>query len=848
MRYSPLAVLALTAAVSLPSPAGAQTPRVEITGVRVGFPGSIHRAGSGMGPQGRFKPGHWAPVYVDLDVRDAALKAGTYVLQVETTDSDDMQNVYTERRFLPTIEAKEQPTLLTYVRLGNIGSELTVKVLDADPKSERVYRYKHLTQSDINSRSARGYTYGYLTLGGKVRSLYKALATSKGNQGGVVVGNPQAGMGPAAAAGGQDGDEEPDPEEGDNRSFAHVDAVAQMPTYWFGYQAADTVILLTGTQQFVNDLIAGQKDDPFAARRDALAEWVRRGGHLVVSVSANHQEVNQILEQMKIIDLKIEGRTQVQRLQGVEHRVGATVPFVGVAPKNQPGDRPPVEIAKLTLKPGSGVQVLAYDRLVPEGTQPGDALPAIVQAPCGLGRVIVCAFDLDQAPFTAWKGQNRFWEHIKTINEPSDIGEASNQNQWRGGFGMNNDNTELAGKLVHSLESFPDVPVISFGWVALFILVYILIVGPLDYFFLKKVVKRLELTWITFPAVVIVISAVAYFAAYYLKGKDLRINKVDVVDVDLHGNNVYGSTWFTLFSPRIQNYTIGVEPGTGWGAEEKDPRKYEPFVGWLGRPDEGWGGGRGGSQGLFRRAYNYTPDLSKTYGDQAACSGLIGVPIQVWSTKNFSASWARPIKDNELMEAELHVANNDPAKKKLSGTITSKLPVELRDVVLFYRDNCYALDNLAPGSPQRIDDKMGREVNPQTWFGQALGQPNMQKPGRRGAAYGQDVAQPVGSYIKSILFHAYPKDNTQQNVKNSSLRHLDEKWRLDAKNTGEAILFGVAVPPAGQANEGNAEELSQGGLSASKLWLGKLPGTGTRDRIDGTLSQETYVRVYIPVK
>ena len=32
-------------------------------------------------------------------------------------------------------------------------------------------------------------------------------------------------------------------------------------------------------------------------------------------------------------------------------------------------------------------------------------------------------------------------------------------------------------------------------------------IGPLDYLFLKKVVKKLELTWITFPTVVLVVSA-----------------------------------------------------------------------------------------------------------------------------------------------------------------------------------------------------------------------------------------------------------------------------------------------------------------------------------------------------
>jgi hypothetical protein len=831
MRYLPLAALALAAALALPGPAGAQ-PQVEITDVRVGFPASLHRANTGLGIQRRFKSGQWAPVEVDLALKKGSppLNANTYFLQVETTDSDDMQNVYVERRFLEGVDPEKPRTVLAYVRLGSGNSELTVKVFDAT-KPDLELRHKQLKTGDF-SNPMPPHAYGYLSLGGKVRGLYKALVVKQ--VGGVGVGNV-GGMVPAPQPG-EEGQEEPDPEENGNRIFAHCETVAQMPTYWFGYQPADTVILLTSTKQFVDDLNAAQKDDPIAARREALAEWVRRGGHLIVSVSQNHQEVDQILAQMKVIDLATKGRVQVPRLQGVEEWAGFRgAPLVGVAPRNQPGAaRPDVEIA--VLKPGPGVQVLAYDKAAvrdPNAPPPPDAHPVMVQAPCGLGRVIVCAFDFDQAPFSSWKGQTNFWQQMKTINEPADVDLGGGQQMPR--WNVQTDNTELAGKLVRSLEAFPDVPVISFGWVALFILIYILIVGPLDYFFLKKVVKRLELTWITFPAVVIVISAVAYFSAYYLKGKDLRINKVDVVDVDLHGNAVYGNTWFTLFSPRIQNYTIGVEPGTGWGAEEKDPKKYSPFVSWMGRPDENMYGGHGGSQGLFRRAYNYAPESS----------GLVGVPIQVWSTKTFSASWNRPIKEKELFDADLHLAVND--KNKLSGTITSNLPVELRDVVLFYRDKYYALGNLAPGNPQRIDDKMAQGNNLQAWFTQALAQPNVQRPGRRAGGTGQDMAQPVGTYIKSILFHAYPGDNSQQNVKNSALRFLDEKWRLDDKITGEAVLFGQAVPPAALASEGNAEELSQSGLSASKLWLGKLPGSGTRDRIDGTLSQETYVRVYIPV-
>jgi hypothetical protein len=92
--------------------------------------------------------------------------------------------------------------------------------------------------------------------------------------------------------------------------------------------------------------------------------------------------------------------------------------------------------------------------------------------------------------------------------------------------------TDLASQLRVALEQFPRVKLIPFGWVAFLIFLYILAIGPGDYLFLKRVVKRMELTWLTFPAIVIGVSLLAYYAAYRLKGDDLLINKIDVVDVD----------------------------------------------------------------------------------------------------------------------------------------------------------------------------------------------------------------------------------------------------------------------------------------------------------------------------
>jgi hypothetical protein len=458
----------------------------------------------------------------------------------------------------------------------------------------------------------------------------------------------------------------------------------------------------------------------------------------------------------------------------------------------------------------------------------------------GLGRVWVLGFDLDLPPFSTWDGQganksNGFWTKFvrgELGREPAP--DVNPQQRW---MVNQQDSNDVGSTLQRSLEDFEDVPVISFGWVALFILVYILVVGPLDYFFLKKVVKRLELTWITFPTVVIAISVAAYFTAYYLKGNDQKINKVDVLDIDLSGQEAFGHTWFTVFSPRIQHYTVGVEPSAPeWAAAKTDPdRDYSVVVTWMGRPDTAWGGtGRSGSQSLFRRTYEYEPDAT----------GLRGVPIQVWTTKTFAASWEMPLDANKpLFKADLRWPKN--RKELLSGTITSGLPVELEDVYLFVNKDdggrWYFLDRLLPDDPRRIDAVLkGTSKMEKDWVtGGVAGTPIRQNtPGRRN--YGT-VAQPAGSVIKRVLF-TEAEGNSQ--VRNYALRNLDQTWRRT--DPEEVMLFGRVAPKAGPA-----EEVARSPAAACRLWLGPggPPGVNRpRPILPGTLNQETFVRVFIPVR
>src|SRR5262249_37359511 len=162
-----------------------------------------------------------------------------------------------------------------------------------------------------------------------------------------------------------------------------------------------------------------------------------------------------------------------------------------------------------------------------------------------------------------------------------------------------------------------------------------------------------------------------------------KINKIDLIDIDLRtqlndklqpsGATAYGTTWFTILSPRIQNYTIGIEPQTKpWLL--KEGALGQPPVTWLGRarPKGIARTGRTRSQGLFTRPYAYDTDAA----------GLRDVPIPVWTTKAFTASWSAPFAQLPL-EVDLRYEVGRP--EKVSGKIKSNLPFVLTDIGIVYQ-------------------------------------------------------------------------------------------------------------------------------------------------------------------
>jgi hypothetical protein len=734
----------------------------------------------------QFKAGAWTPVYVDITAGLQGCPKSELV--IESIDSDDVRNRY--RVALPSLEPGEQYLATAYTRPGGMGAEVMASiVLDG----------RTIAKKDDTFTAMDAGQQLFVSIGSKVPSLRRALNPNEKDNDEVI-------------------------KETGRRRVTAIEDVRMMPNQWFAYEPVDLLILPTGNRDFLNALLNERQGS-----KEALVEWVRRGGNLLVSVGRNQDFVARLDPIAGILPVTLTGTLQRENeLRELGAWAGASMRLL-TAEGKQAG----IEVAKIERKPGKEV-----DFILPNHEPKPDEALIIVSGAYGLGRVTVVAVDLDQPPFTSWEmeSQTKFWKQLLDLN-PKRIAPATPvEKQMPNQFAAMPENYQLAAQLERNLEDFEDVPVISFGWVALFILLYILVVGPLDYFFLKKVVKRLELTWITFPTVVITISVVAYFTAYWLKGNDQKINKIDLVDIDLHTQQVYGNSWFTIFSPRIQHYTVGLEPATpGWAAAPPANQTSPPVtVSWMGRPESGWGGsGRQHSQGLFRRTYDYVGEAQ----------ALKGVPIQVWSTKSFSASWQAPIDPaHPLITSDLHHPTGDTAGTKVSGTITSHLPATLEDVFIYHHGKWHKLESLLTGGTLRVDKALDDPAGfaMEEWYTQVPTTYSARRPRNTSGSYAtnqQPPAENTPQIIKRLLFY---KSNDRE--RNDTLRNLDQTWRLN--HNDEVFLVGRVA-----RDEGLAKDMNTSASASSRLWLGSLPGTGEPlPDLQGTLAQETYVRVILPVQ
>lgn len=817
MRYL-LVPLAAVACLFTPALVSAQMI-AKIDKVRVGFKPYNENVNFA-----RYKVGLWTPVYVEITAgpNGVAARPGEppAFLKVTTPDFEGVETIY---RTPVRIEPNETVVVVGYTKTGNSSGDIKVEL--------------QVGKRGIHSPPERpmGMELGghvYLTLGRRVSDLPAALRPKEEKKDNNV----------------QFRDSE------QRRAAVFEDEADFLPRHWFGYDGVDLIFLSADNRQLLTKLA----DQGHVDQLKALVQWVRRGGRLVIPMSKQTQElVSNLLSKgawqppVPIVPpaQTAEGFRQPDRLPSVAHWGDVN------APLPNPGEKPP-SIAQ--LEP-AGANPSDWDIEARAGE---DGPPLIARLRYGLGQIVYFAFSLDDPAMTQWPARTDFLRRAVTKLAPRSGQDAQNPNQPMR-FGRGADLSDVSSQLYNQLDNF-DVQVIPFAVVAVFILLYVIVVGPLEFILLKYVFGRLEWTWITFPTVVVGVSVIAYFSAYAIKGQDLKINKVDVVDFDLRSDldargharvpHAYGHSFLMILSPRIQSYTVGIEPNPAfWGDEPPNNPLSADVVSWMARPEaDNFGGmGSGGTgQGFFRKPYYYgSQDPGSPPRDETLPTGVTGVPIPVWMSKAFTAAWEAPTKVPPVIaELAYHHQPVDGRDLKVTGTLRSNLAVDLVDLWLLYGGKAYPIESGLPAAkdgaaPIKIRTELNQGKPLRDWFNI---NPVTTRPQTSQGAY-----DPTG-VVKQMLFHE--QFDMTHNLANHSQRRLDLSWRLTDepaqgqfdRRTREAILVGRV-----QFRTGSAEELTRDAERPlpTRLWLGGLPEPGEqRPIMSGTLNQDTFVRVILPVK
>jgi hypothetical protein len=740
-------------------PSQAQPQRlIEIESVRVGFPTSSSDL---------IKPGKWVPVNITVGpgLKDRVLTADfTGTLEIETKDGDGWTTRIVRQNIAVTRERNREMFQVLIKVAGSDDVVVTLKGKVGQTEVAHVFNYPRDRESNASIYRGELNMGDSLILGiGNVQGLLTVADES--NQG----SNNQRTL---------------------TRRVALPTRRQELPDQWYGYESVDAIVIATG-KAWGNSLAQDLAKD--SVRAAALEQWVLQGGHLIVSVASNAEKVGnpQDFPLERLLPMKVDraGAIKAERLDGLRDFVTKGVPS---AIRQKEGEVRAIsaEYARLDPKPGLFALTAA---LVSDNVK----RPLIVRSAYGLGKITLIGFDTDSEAFHNWDWKTDFWS--ATLEAKTAVGSNQRLNQWA----QFQDDSSL--DLANRIESFGDVPVISFAVVALFIGIYIILIGPVDYFILKKIFKRLEYTWFTFPTVVLAVSLAAYFGAYYLKGDKLRLNKVDLVEIDTAHQQVMGTTWLAIFSPRLQNYNVDIEP--------QGISSPAVTLSWLGRATMGARGIGQSQGGLFERLYDYNPNAT----------GIRNLPIQVWSEKSLEARWsgtfdrAQPAIESKLQKDGLY----------LKGSLTYRLPQKLEGAKLFYSDKYWPLGTLDPGTTITIDPPRRESIsslNDQYFDGKFINSTSQQP----------DFAKP----LNHLVFNTKAKNDGQVPV-NEYLHYLNQGWRLK-DDYQEAILMGTF-----RDEYGEAPSLNQGGILGTKIKLTNRDGS---DLVNGTLRQATFLRVYLPLR
>jgi hypothetical protein len=533
------------------------------------------------------------------------------------------------------------------------------------------------------------------------------------------------------------------------RKLIELDGITDLPTDWFGYDGVDVLVIAAGDGKLSKALAE------YKAKFAALQRWIELGGRLVILCSGKHSEA-MLGENEPLASLAPGTLAEVVRLPdaGPLERFAAVVaPIAGAE----------IQVPRLEDVVGS---VDAYS-----GRRPTD-LPLVVRSARGFGEITFVGVEFSEPPLSTWSGRTAF---LRALLRPYVAeGAASDSSQRLMTTGFN----DLSGALRQQMgRTFRLVVPIGFPIVTGLALAYLLFLGPLDYMFVNRWVRRPLMAWISFPIIVAAFSVIAIAVGNWSKGSaNARVNQMELVDIDTMSGQARGTFWATLYSPDARRFDLAVKlPMTA----SSPTNNSEMLFSWWGLPGLGIGGMQtgGADLGIVRSGYSYGPDRES----------LEQVPVLASATKSVLARWS------VTLAATIDAALTDE-EGLATGTITNQTGVDLRNVRLLYGSWAYRLGTLKPGAQMKVGEELSPRSTKTIVTRDALGESGATAAQLEGRVFSAEQAT-AKDILSLMMFYNTAGGYGFAHLPNRYQAYCDLSRQLEL---GRAILVGEAPAPSAQ--------------------------------------------------
>ncbi len=408
-----------------------------------------------------------------------------------------------------------------------------------------------------------------------------------------------------------------------------VVAPGELPDEWYGYDGVGMVVI----PRYQTNMFSAEQEK-------ALTSWVETGGEMLVLGGMNSATYRgSFLE--SVLPVAIRGNRPMEIREG--------------------------RLRAVETESSAATRILVDDVEVRAGTVVSEAqgMPVAVHSRQGLGRIWYVGLDFQNREMLDVEVANVIWRAICPTKPLNDEG----PDAWR----------EFLQQVDFGLGGAARLP--NVGVIGFVLIFYILLIGPVNFALLSRK-KRLELAWITVPAIAILFAAGIYIAGYLIKGGSLIVREYNVVQTTCNSRYALVDSLVGLFSPRRATYTIQTP--------EKTQTLLE-FVAW--------------DSGVSRRPVSYRRRGLGLIGPETVAPTeviekgsrmrLENKQMDQWTLDFFESQHVRDL--GGMIEGSLVWSG-----QSLEGNLVNNTGMNLEDVTLVIEKYGYPLGDFAIGQSQHI--------------------------------------------------------------------------------------------------------------------------------------------------